>query len=124
MATRYIRTDNRRLTYRECWNLAPGSGKIILIGAKLFGIPMKLAAGAPLTDVVMETLITPEEMIPEARERVANGIARLQALGFLEPQYISTKNSLLRGVYVVILAMRHRSEEVIGRVAFIRTTLV
>ena len=124
MVTRYFKTDSRKLTFRECWNLAPGLGKVVLIGAKVLGIELKLSRGAPMTDRAQVGQIAFEEIAPEARQPIATAVARMEALGFHSPQFTTGKHSLLQGVYAVVVSMLHRSCEMIGGVAYSRATLV
>ena len=66
--TVYFRTDNRKLTFRECWWLARGWRVIFLWAPKVLRIPMELGAGLPRPRPFEERWVDPAQMPPEVTE--------------------------------------------------------
>ncbi len=104
--------------------MAPGLGKLILIGAKLLGRRLEPTEGIPLTDTAREAQVAEEELAPEARARLAGVIAELQGLGFHSPQFSTPKESLLTGIYAAVVSLLHESGEAVAHIAYARATLV
>lgn len=125
MAIRYFKVDNRRFSFRECWHLAPGIlAKLFLLGAKLLGIRFRAGEGYPLPDAVLELQVTEAELPDEARNELAPVLAEFQALGFHSPQFQFARNTLAPNVQVVIVTLLHAAGEMLGFIAYSKTTLV
>lgn len=78
----YFRTENRKLTFRECWWLARGWRAVFLWVPKLLGIPMELGAGLPCPRPFAERWVDPAQMPGEVRENLESRSHDLMKLGF------------------------------------------
>ena len=78
----YFRTENRKLTFRECWWLARGWRVIFLWVPKVLGIPMELGAGLPRPRPFAERWVDPAQMPREVREKLEARSHELMKLGF------------------------------------------
>ncbi len=78
----YFRTENRKLTFRECWWLARGWRVLFLWVPKLFHIPLELGAGLPAPRPFEERWVDPATLPSEVREKLERKAQELMTLGF------------------------------------------
>jgi Zn-dependent protease len=117
--TKYFRTENRRLTFRECWWLAPGWRVLFLWIPKVLRIPLELGAGLPAPRPFEERWVDPASLPPEVREVLDVKARGLMKLGFDLCHYHVLVGSLMTsesgGCYMV-----HASGEIVATILFAR----
>lgn len=93
---RFYRVDTSRLTWGECWRLAPGLRFLLLGGMKLcrVALPMSMALAAPEELALVE----PDSLPPPAREASDRLLAPLlEPRGPFRPVFCYRGQNLVRG---------------------------
>ena len=117
--TRYYRTENRKLTFRECWWLARGWRVLFLWVPKLLHVPLELGAGLPAPRPFEERWVDPATLPAEVREKLERKAHALMRLEFDFCHYHVLVGNLLTsdsgGCY-----MMHASGEIVATFLYAR----
>src|SRR5438132_13097226 len=95
---KYYKTDSRRISFREYWNISSGFGLIAAWLCKIFGIPLRLTDGIPELVSFRERVIEARLVPSGIAAKLNSGIIDLQKLGFDQFWFYTSKDSLIGGV--------------------------
>ena len=116
----YFRTENRKLTFRECWWLARSWRVLFLWVPKILGIPMELGAGLPAPRPFEERWVDPATLPPDVREKLEAQARELMGFGFDQCHYHVLVGNLMTtdsgGCYLL-----HASGEIVATILYART---
>ena len=116
----YFRTENRKLTFRECWWLARSWRVIFLWVPKVLGISMELGAGLPRPRPFEERWVDPAQMPREVLEKLEARSHELMKLGFDLAHYHVLAGNLMTsesgGCYLL-----HASGEMVVTILYARS---
>ena len=116
----YFRTENRKLTFRECWWLARSWRVLFLWVPKVLRIPLELGAGLPAPRPFEERWVDPATLPVEVREKLERKARELMTLGFDLCHYHVLVGNLMTsdsgGCYMV-----HASGEIVATFLFARS---
>lgn len=119
----YYKTDNRKLTFRECWNLTRSPLVLVLWFTKLFHIPLKLTSGLAYPESILDWEIQEEELSPVVRSPLAEPVADLLQLGFHSPFYYTMKDHLCPMDFGAVSVL-HESQDAFAVVLHVRDRTV
>ena len=114
---RYYKTDSRKISFREYWNISSGCGFIAAWLCKIFGIPLKLTDGIPELVSFRERVVEARLVPSEIAAKLNSGIIDLQMLGFDQFWFYTSKDSLIGGLAYGVQAL-HSSYKTIGKIIF------
>jgi Zn-dependent protease len=116
----YFRTENRKLTFRECWWLARGWRVLFLWVPKVLRIPLELGAGLPAPRPFEERWVDPATLPAEVREKLEQKSQELMKHGFDLCHYHVLVGNLLTsdsgGCYMV-----HATGEIVATFLYARS---
>ena len=93
MAT-YYKSDIRRITFREGWNLTRNWPVLILWTCKVFRIPLSLAGAIPVPGNIRDLQLAEDTITEPGRSRLREALDQWAALGFHSPFFYSNNNPL------------------------------
>ena len=120
---RHFKSDLRKLSLTECWNLTRNWTVLLLLGAKAFRIPWFSATGVPMSDHVREFLGSMDDLDEAQREAVLGHLGELEPLGFHSPVVLVPKDNLLVGIHTGIVLLRHGSGRHLARITVTKVNL-
>jgi len=113
----YYKTDSRKISFREYWNLSRGGSFLFAWLCKVLGIPLNLTAGIPGPLSFREN-VAEESVIPSGiLAKLNSGVLELSKLGFNQFWYYTLKNSLMAGAAFGVQAL-HPSKIATGKIVF------
>lgn len=113
----YYRTDSRKLTFKEYWNMARSWKVLIPWFCKVFGIRFPLGGGLPRLASQRDIEIT-ETLLPlGAREKLQPWVDQFSQLGFHSPRYFHLQNTR-EEVESTFIALFHSSGEAVVRIFY------
>ena len=115
---KYYKTDSRRISFREYWNISSGFGFMAAWLCKIFGVPLKLADGIPELVSFRERVIEAQLVPSGIAAKLNSGIIDLKKLGFDQFWFYTSKDSLIGGVAYGLQTL-HSSYTTIGKVIFV-----
>src|SRR5262249_4163661 len=114
---KYYKTDSRKISFREYWNISP-SGFLFAWFCKCLGIPLKLAGGIPSPRSLREDVISEGDVPGEVLFKMNSTANQLRQLGFDQFWYHTPKLSLIGGLAYEVHAL-HSSRKSIGKIIFV-----
>jgi hypothetical protein len=124
---KYYRTDSRKISLGEYWNISRGGRFLFAALYKLLGIPLKLTEGIPEPQPLRDRLIEAGTIPPAIFSQLNSGIRDFQQLGFDQFWFYTLKNSLTSGSSYGVLSL-HSSHHTLGKIIYVsikaHTTLV
>jgi hypothetical protein len=115
---KYYKTDSRKISFREYYNLSRSNSWILAWVFKIFGIPLKLTSGIPEPQSFRDNIIDAEVIPPPILAKLNSGILDLKELGFDQFWFYTLKNSLIGGAAYAVQAL-HPSHKTIGKILFV-----
>ena len=106
----YYKTDSRRLTFREYWNIIGFPRVIFPWICKVLAIPLRLPEGIPGPTPFKEMLVELPTIPEPARQQVGEKLESLRALGFGQSWCFLPKDSLMSGTGYGAMALHHSGQ--------------
>jgi len=115
---KYYKTDSRKISFREYYNIATGTSFILPWLLKILGLPLRLTSGIPEPQSFRHNIIDSAAIPSEILAKLNSGILELQKLGFDQFWYYTLKDSLIGGGAFGV-SILHPSQRTIGKIVFV-----
>ena len=114
---KYYKSDNTKLTLRECWRLTRSWRVAILLLFKMFRIRLPLTTALPWPAYFRDNIISETEISFSARNKIKPLIDDFQNMGFQVLSYHTLKEQL-GPVDLVVVSFLHPQKEMTARVFY------
>jgi hypothetical protein len=115
---KYYRTDSRKISLGEYWNISRGGRFLFAALYKLLGIPLKLTEGIPEPSQIRDRLIEAGTIPRNISDKLNSGILEFRELGFDQFWFYTLKDSLMIGSTYGVQAL-HSSHLAVGKILFV-----
>ena len=115
---KYYKTDSRKISLREYYNIASGTSFILPWLLKILGIPLRLTSGIPEPQSFRDNVVDSGTIPSEILVKLNCGVLELRKLGFDQFWFYTLKNSLMGGVAYGVQSL-HPSHRTIGKIVFV-----
>jgi hypothetical protein len=112
---KYYRTDSRKISFREYWNISRGGRFPFAALYKILGIPLKLTEGIPEPQPLRDRLIEAAAIPRRALEKLDPAILEFRELGFDQFWFSTQKDSMMIGSGYAVQTL-HSSHLAIGKI--------
>ena len=115
----YFKTDSRKITLREYWNIGRSWKALLAWSAARLGAPLQSGTGFRQPESVSELEIPESEFSPKAKEKLQLLLGQCQELGFHSPRFY-LHETLRRDIRTEFISILHRSGEFTVRLMYTR----
>jgi len=115
---KYYKTDSRKISFREYYNISAGIGFAFAWLYKIIGIPLKLTDGIPEPQSFRDNIVEAGTIPPPILAKLNSGILDLKQIGFDQFWFYTLKNSLIGGRSCGVQAL-HSSRKTVGKIIYV-----